>query len=60
MTWVKVDKVTPDITSYCVQNLATGNDYFFRITAENEEGTGPPLENKDPFTPRKPAGINQK
>ena len=33
--WTRVDKITPDITSYCVQNLIEGNEYFFRVYAEN-------------------------
>lgn len=43
-TWMRVDKISPDITTYCVQNLVTGSDYFFRVFAENKVGPGPALE----------------
>lgn len=42
-SWAPVDKVSPDITSYTVQNLVVGNDYYFRVMAVNEEGTSPPV-----------------
>ena len=54
--WVKVDKVTPDTTTYKASNLSEGNVYNFRITAENKEGLGPALETKEPVKPMKPVG----
>lgn len=51
-SWAPVDKVSPDITSYTVQNLVVGNDYYFRVMAVNEEGTSPPLEG-EPVRPQK-------
>lgn len=53
-SWSAVDKVSPDITSYTVQNLVVGNDYYFRVMAVNEEGTSPPLEG-EPVRPQKGA-----
>lgn len=55
-TWVKVEKVNPDILTYCVQNLTTGSDYYFRVFAENDEGLSPPLEMDQPVTPKRPPG----
>jgi titin len=37
-TWVKVDKVSPDTTTYKANNMLEGNMYNYRIIAENEEG----------------------
>lgn len=42
--WIIVEKIGPNITSYTVQNLTTGVDYYFRVMAENSEGVSPPLE----------------
>ena len=42
-TWTKVDKVTPDITSYCAQKLKTKAEYVFRVTAINDVGASKPL-----------------
>ena len=42
--WLLVEKVHPTITSYCVQNQLEGNEYLFRVIAENEEGQSEPLQ----------------
>jgi titin len=55
-TWAPVDKLNPDITSFTVQNLVVGNDYYFRVMAVNEEGTSPPLEG-EPVRPQKAADV---
>ena len=55
-TWIKVDAVKPTITSYCVQNLLEGNEYMFRVMAENEEGLSEPLKSTHSVTPHRPAG----
>ena len=41
--WLRVEKLSPGITSYCIQNLIEGNKYFFRIYAENDVGLSEPL-----------------
>lgn len=51
-TWIKVASVKSNITSYCIQNLLEGNDYFFRVFAENEEGLSLPLESVESVTPQ--------
>lgn len=42
--WKKVDKLTPDITSLCIQNLNENADYYFRVFAENSAGFSEALE----------------
>ena len=42
--WLLVEKVQPSITSYCIQNLLEGNEYLFRVLAENDEGMSEPLQ----------------
>ena len=37
-TWLTVEKIQPNITSYCVQKLTEGNEYFFRVFAQNDVG----------------------
>ncbi|XP_046554801.1 titin-like [Haliotis rubra] len=62
MTWIHVDKVKPNITSYCIQGLVTNNEYFFRVIAENAEGMSPPLDSpkfkpiREAEAPRPPKG----
>lgn len=56
-TWMSVDKVFPNITTYCIQNLMEGNEYYFRVFAENEEGLSEPLESLEPAVPTKPQGY---
>ena len=54
-TWTKVTKVTPDITSYCVQKLKTKAEYVFRVMAVNEVGVSEPLTS-DIVIPQSPYG----
>ncbi|KAK7507540.1 hypothetical protein BaRGS_00001475, partial [Batillaria attramentaria] len=56
-TWSRVDKISPDITSYCVQSLTTGSDYFFRVSAENKAGVSPPLEMDKPVRIKSPYDV---
>ena len=43
-SWSRADKISPDITTHCVQNLTEGAEYYFRVFAENKVGTSEPLE----------------
>jgi titin len=56
-TWIKVDTVKPHITSFCVQNLLEGGEYYFRVFAENEEGLSAPLESVESVIPHRPPGF---
>lgn len=58
-SWIKVDKTKANITSYCVQNLLEGNEYYFRVFAENEEGLSDPLESTESVMPQRPPGAFQ-
>ena len=51
--WAPVTEVSPDITSYCVQKLREGQEYVFRVMAENSVGRSTPLES-DSVTPKHP------
>ena len=55
-SWMRVDKVAPSITSYCVQNLYEGNEYLFRVSAENKAGRGEPLTSSPPVLLGNPPG----
>lgn len=54
----KVQKVEAHITKFCVSNLIDGNEYYFRIIAENEVGGSKPLEMVDPVLIKSPYGKN--
>lgn len=54
--WLKVDMVKPSIKSYCIQKLLEGNEYFFRVIAENPEGLSEPLESLEAVMPREKPG----
>lgn len=56
--WIKVDTVRPNINTYCIQNLLEGNEYVFRVFAENAEGRSEPLETKEAITPGRPPGLH--
>ncbi|GFO38541.1 titin, partial [Plakobranchus ocellatus] len=56
-SWIKVDKVEPNIFTYCIQNLQEGNEYVFRVYAENPEGRSLALETKVPVIPGKAAAA---
>ena len=43
-TWAPVANVDGQTTTYAVQKLIEGNEYFFRVSAKNDIGTGEPAE----------------
>lgn len=57
-SWLRVDAVKPGITSYCIQNLVEGNEYLFRVYAENEEGSSEPLMSVEGVIPYREPGAN--
>lgn len=52
-TWMKSGSVGPDITSFKAANLVEGNEYYFRVTAVNDEGQGEWLESKEIIKPER-------
>ncbi|XP_023933258.1 titin isoform X1 [Lingula anatina] len=43
-SWMKVTSVPASKFSYTIPNLIEGNEYFFRVSAVNDIGTGEPAE----------------
>lgn len=43
-TWAQVANVDSETTTYAVQKLIEGNEYFFRVSAKNDMGTGESAE----------------
>lgn len=55
-TWSQVAKVLPEdeTLTYCVEHLKEGQDYYFRVYAENAVGTSPAIETETASKPRSP------
>lgn len=53
-SWTEVTKVKPNIFSYCVQNLREGQEYYFRVFAENQVGASDAIQTEVGITPRSP------
>ena len=58
VSWIKVDRVQPSITTYCVQNLYEDSEYMFRVCAENREGRSIPITSEAVML-GKPPGSSQ-
>lgn len=43
-TWAQVANIDSETTTYAVQKLIEGNEYFFRVSAKNDMGTGESAE----------------
>lgn len=54
--WTKVDKVTGSTNTYAVQKLLEGNEYYFRVAAENDIGLGDSAELEAPIQAKCPFG----
>lgn len=54
--WNKVEKVDASILQHTVAHLTEGNEYYFRVMAENEAGVGPALEMDYPVMVKSPYG----
>jgi len=50
--WQSVASVPPDVTELEAGGLFEGNQYVFRVTAENVVGLGEPVELKDSVVPK--------
>jgi len=56
-SWVQAATVDGATTKHAVSKLTEGNEYLFRVVAENKVGTGPPAELSQPVTARLPYGT---
>jgi len=57
--WTRVKRVeSSDILVACIEGLHVGVSYRFRVYAENESGSGPPVELRQPVVPRSQLGMN--
>lgn len=56
-TYTQVEKVTGLTNTYAVQKLLEGNEYYFRVSAENEIGKGEPAEMDKPIMAKCPFGM---
>ena len=54
--WQSVGSVPPDVTELEAGGLFEGNQYIFRVTAENVVGLGEPAELKDSVIPKSQFG----
>ena len=55
-SYVHVGKTDADRTKLTVSNLTEGNDYSFKVYAENRYGTSPALETEQPIVPKRKYG----
>ena len=55
-SWTKVGSVDRDTTKFTVPDLKEGLEYYFRVTALNDEGESKPLESVDTAKPKKKIG----
>lgn len=55
-SWMKAGSLEPTDTTFTVLDLLEGTEYFFRVTAINDEGHSEPLESKDTAKPKKKIG----
>jgi len=54
--WQSVSSVPPDVSELEATGLFEGNQYVFRVAAENVVGLGEPVELKDSVVPRSQFG----
>lgn len=55
-SWGFHSRVKSDTTTLCVKNLREGQEYFFRVYAENIVGYSSAIENDHTVTPKSPYG----
>ena len=52
--WTTAGTVGPDERAFTIGHLMEGSDYYFRVAAENQTGTGDFIEMKEPVTAELP------
>lgn len=57
-SWVKAGTTKGSVMTFDVTGLVTGQEYCFRVSAENEEGLGPATEIKEAIMPTREPGKN--
>ena len=55
-TWSKCGDVSAEETIFVADKLLEGGDYYFRVSAVNDEGPGAPLESVKSVRPQKQLG----
>ena len=55
-SWVQVDKVDAATRSLKATKLVEGNQYHFRVMAENDVGVSDPTQTDEPITAKLPFG----
>jgi len=56
--WTQVGVCSPDVTAFCVTDLAENQVYYFRVIAETAYGFSEPLELDKPIVPRRIFGTS--
>ena len=56
--WTQVGVCAPDVTAFCVTDLAENQVYYFRVIAETAFGFSEPLELDKPIVPRRIFGTS--
>lgn len=51
--WTQAGVCPPDVTAYCITDLAENQMYYFRVLAETAYGFSEPLEMEKPVIPRR-------
>ena len=54
---MQVGVCSPDVTAFCVTDLAENQVYYFRVIAETAFGCSEPLELDKPIVPRRIFGT---
>ena len=57
-TWLNAGRVDKDTLTFTASHLTEGNDYYFRVSAENKIGVGEPTELSKAVTAKLPYGTS--